>query len=93
MYAWSDILRKDPEGRAGDVWLKTSIRITDLALAPDLSRLVIVGLESLPVSTSKGPVVQQDAHGNNSANSGPPVAHLKENRLIIYDYSTRTQEA
>lgn len=73
-----------------------TIRVTDLAIAPDLSRMVIVGLECLPVVNMKSTMPQSDSQGSSTANSVSQqslVATTKETRLIIYDYASRTQEA
>lgn len=73
-----------------ELWLKTSVRITDLAVAPDLSRLVVVGLEPLPLPAAKPATDGQAAAGSSQQQPMPSVA---EYRLIIYDFSTRVQEA
>lgn len=73
-----------------ELWLKTSVRITDLAVAPDLSRLVVVGLEPLPLPAAKPATDGQVAAGSSQQQPMPSVA---EYRLIIYDFSTRVQEA
>lgn len=86
--AASNLFTKNAEGQTEGVWLKTAVRITDLALAPDLSRIVVVGLESLPVAAPKGSV-QTDGSNINQ----PPPTNAKENRIIIYNFSNRVQEA
>lgn len=70
--------------------------MTDLAIAPDLSRVVIVGLEYLPATNPKASTPQQDGQtptGSASPSQQSLTANTKENRLIIYDYASRTQEA
>ena len=67
--------------------------MTDLAIAPDLSRLVVVGLECLPISNTKASTPQQDGQGGGLTPSQYPTANTKENRVIIYDYASRMQEA
>lgn len=73
------------------MWIKTTIRITDFAIAPDMSRLVVVGLDALPAKPSISAQEGQTAGTSNAAQSA--VSNTKENRLIIYDYATRAQEA
>ncbi|THH10834.1 hypothetical protein EW145_g1054 [Phellinidium pouzarii] len=84
----------DAEGAREDVWVKTGVRVTDLAVAPDLSRVVVVGLENLPIANPKPSSASQDGQNNIGVSSQQTVmANTKENRLIIYDFATRTQEA
>jgi len=73
----------------------TSIRVTDLAIAPDFSRVVIIGLERLPPPVvPKAPSVHENqTAGGSSTSTVQAVRDLKENRLVIYDYATRKQEA
>ncbi|KAI5121012.1 hypothetical protein M0805_005958 [Coniferiporia weirii] len=85
----------DAEGANEDVWIKTGVRVTDLAIAPDLSRMVVVGLESLPTANSKpsSSAPQDSLTGVGGSSQQTGVAGTKENRLIIYDFASRTQEA
>lgn len=71
--------------------MKTSVRVTDLAVAPDSSRMVVVGLECLSSATAKSTSATQDI--GSSTQQPPAVNSLNENRLIIYSYTSRTQEA
>lgn len=75
------------EGQS-ETWLKTSVRITDLAIAPNLSRLVVVGLEIINLTTLKPADAQAGGASQQLA-----LHNIKENRLIIYDYHKKTQEA
>ncbi|TDL15120.1 WD40 repeat-like protein [Rickenella mellea] len=78
------------DGIQREVWGTAVMRITDLAVTPDSSRLVAVGVRHLPPSE------------NNSAGGTPPtgaatqaytVGHGDvENRLIIYNLATKEQE-
>ncbi|KAH8117166.1 WD40 repeat-like protein [Phellopilus nigrolimitatus] len=84
----------DAEGAHEDIWIKTGVRVTDLAVAPDLSRMVVIGLEYLPTANPKPTASHQDGQnigGNGSLQT--TVTNSKENRLIIYDFASRTQEA
>jgi len=84
----------DTSSKEADVWLTTSIRVTDLAIAPDFSRVVIIGLERLPPPVvPKPPSVHESQAASGSSTGITPARDLKENRLVIYDYATRRQEA
>ena len=67
--------------------------MTDLAIASDLSRLVIIGLEYLPIPPTSKPTSQQDQSNSGGAGASQQYANTKENRLIIYDYASKKQEA
>ena len=66
--------------------------MTDLALASDLSRLVVIGLEPLPISQPKLSS-QQDVQNSGVPSSSQQSVNSKENRLIIYDFASKKQEA
>lgn len=82
---------QDANGSREDLWMKTSVRVTDLAIAPDLSRMVVVGLDCLlSAHTSSAPSVQEVGPTTQQPMAGTSST---ENRLIIYSYASRTQEA
>ncbi len=85
-------LFQDTSSKEADVWLSTSIRVTDLAIAPDFSRVVIIGLEQLPPPmVPKPPSVHESQAASGSSTDITPVRY--QNCLVIYDYATRKQEA
>ncbi|EJD05675.1 WD40 repeat-like protein [Fomitiporia mediterranea MF3/22] len=86
------IILWNADGERKEEWTKTTVRVTDLAIAPDLSRLVIVGLECLPLPNAKASTPQQDSQTPSSGPQQPLISSTRENRLIIYDYASRTQE-
>lgn len=71
------------------LWMKTSVRVTDLAIASDLSRMVVVGLDCIPSANAKPPPTTQDTAPNGQTTTPSST----ENRLIIYDYASRNEEA
>ncbi|KAL5529369.1 hypothetical protein ACEPAG_5354 [Sanghuangporus baumii] len=90
------IILWDADGSNKDLWIKTSVRVTDLAIAPDLSKMVVVGLECLPMTNPKASTPQQEGQGltgSGVSSQQSLMANTKENRVIIYDYATRLQEA
>ncbi|KAF5330927.1 hypothetical protein D9619_005384 [Psilocybe cf. subviscida] len=74
------------DGKVRDSWGLAAIRLTDLAVTPDATRLVAIGIEYTPPSdpTRGG---QVDATAGNGA--VPPPNH---NRMIVYDLATREPE-
>lgn len=86
------ILLWDAVDHHEELWIKTTIRVTDLALASDLSRLVVIGLEPLPISQPKLSS-QQDVQNSGVPSSSQQSVNSKENRLIIYDFASKKQEA
>ncbi|KAL5511801.1 hypothetical protein ACEPAH_5019 [Sanghuangporus vaninii] len=88
------IILWDADGSNEDLWVK-SVRVTDLAIAPDLSKMVVVGLECLPMTNPKASTPQQEGQGltgSGVSSQQSLMANTKENRVIIYDYATRLQE-
>lgn len=69
---------QDAEGRRRDLWGSCPIRVTDLTITPDLTRLVAIGMYVPPVPASGPP-------------DGAPGR--SENRIIIFDMATRMPEA
>jgi WD40 repeat protein len=92
------IILWDKEGKQRDSWGSTPLRVTDLAVTPDFTRLVAVGMYNAPtpVPSDLGPARGQpgdvvSAVGNGAANSGNGRA--SENRMIIYDLVTKQIES
>ncbi|KDQ60900.1 hypothetical protein JAAARDRAFT_55637 [Jaapia argillacea MUCL 33604] len=93
------IILWDADGKQRDTWGTTSIRVTDLAITPDFTRVVAVGmhyLASLPSSGGNGrgesvtpPTGGGGAHPHNATNGSTG----SENRMIIYDLATKQTEA
>ncbi|KAF8643801.1 hypothetical protein AX16_008819 [Volvariella volvacea WC 439] len=91
------IFHWDAEGNLQDSWGPTAIRITDLAVASDLSRLVTIGMHQLP---PLGPVNDatngrgSQAGDGQAGGNGPAVPGSKqtENRLIVYNLATKQPE-
>ncbi|TDL25023.1 WD40 repeat-like protein [Rickenella mellea] len=89
------IILWDVDGKQRDTWGTTVIRVTDLAVTPDFSRLVAVGIHHLPSSANNSAVTLQD--GGTPPTGAATQASTErrrdvENRLIIYDLATKQQE-
>jgi hypothetical protein len=87
---------QDAEGNFRDSWGETAIRVTDLAITPDLTRVVAVGIHYRPPSPSVG-VLSPDSRpadsttpstggGNGSSTS---TSRKSENCMIVYDLTTK----
>ncbi|CAL1705275.1 unnamed protein product [Somion occarium] len=85
----------DADGKQRDSWDRTPIRVTDLAITPDFTRLVAVGMYDLPATPHPGsnptapdsgtPAVGGSAPANGSAGSAT--------RLIVYQLSNQQEQA
>ena len=81
-----------------DTWERTSIRVTDLMVTPDFTRLVAVGMYDSPAATAANP---QDAAAPQGGAGAVPGANTgasankssSETRIIIYDLSTKQPES
>ncbi len=86
---------QDVDGKQRDTWGRTPIRVTDLAITPDFTKLVAVGMYDLPspIPQSNAPsaegVTPPAASGAAHANNSPPT----EFRMIVYDLATKQLEA
>ncbi|KAI0748620.1 WD40 repeat-like protein [Daedaleopsis nitida] len=90
------IILWDADGKLRDSWGRTPIRVTDLVVTPDFTRLVAVGMYDLP-SIPPGAIPQdsgaQSGAGpgaNGGANANKTTA---ETRIIIYDLTTKQPES
>jgi hypothetical protein len=82
------------DGTVHDNWGVIPIRVTDLAITPDLTRLVTVGMYShpslLPVRDASQPAWNNGDTA--SPNSGVPV-NGPNHRMIVYDLMTKQVES
>jgi hypothetical protein len=74
-----------------DSWGITAIRITDLAVTPDSTRLVAVGESTKDpiLPTPRGDSVTTNRNGNNHPPNGP---RTPEHLMIVYDLTTKQPE-
>lgn len=90
---------QDTEGRRRDDWGPTAIRITDLAVTPDLTRLVTVGMFNKPPPVSSRSASGAGGDGGASSNSGTPgapnagVRGVTDHQMIVYDMATKQAES
>jgi WD repeat-containing protein 26 len=86
------------DGKLRDSWGITAIRITDLAVTPDFTRLVAVGESArdlnpiLPPTTRNDSVVTSAASRNGNNNPSPGVPRTREYLMIVYDLTTKQPE-
>ncbi|CDO76439.1 hypothetical protein BN946_scf184781.g16 [Trametes cinnabarina] len=89
------IILWDADGKLRDTWGRTPIRVTDLQVTPDFTRLVAVGMyDMMPPPDATGAAagaagVGTGAAGGAAAGVGGRVA---ETRIIIYDLATKQPE-
>lgn len=81
----SRIALQDADGKQRDTWSRTPIRVTDLAITPDFTRLVAVGMyDQLVAPTEDGQAaapVEVNPHSGSST------------RIIIYQLSNKQEQA
>ncbi|KAG6880248.1 hypothetical protein C0992_001816 [Termitomyces sp. T32_za158] len=88
-----NIIHWDVEGNIHDKWVESSIRITDLAVSPDFSRLVSVGMQHLPIGNINEGITGREVQSGDAAAAGAAAARASENRMIIYDLTTKQVES
>jgi WD repeat-containing protein 26 len=88
---------QDAEGNFKDSWGETAIRVTDLAITPDLARVIAVGIHYRPPLAGSmspdnrpaDPSASQSGGGNGSVTS---ASRKSENCMIVYDLATKQTE-
>ena len=96
MYKSVSLLFEDLAGKLRDDWSGVPIRVTDMAVTPDMTRLVTVGMDYMAI-----PPTMMDASGEASGQSTPsPISdgngakmegdRQLENRMIVYDLKSKT---
>ncbi|KAF4576667.1 hypothetical protein EYR40_000914 [Pleurotus pulmonarius] len=93
------VIRWDREGRQRDSWGTTAIRVTDLAVTPDFTRLVTIGMDYVPphsvtVIDANPRASMAGSHGGEAPLSTPQnVPKKPDNRMVIYDLATKQAES
>jgi hypothetical protein len=82
-----------------DSWGITAIRVADLAVTPDSTRLVAVGeqvgecpSEPTPMSDSDTAATTNRNDDNNNPTSDDSRPRMPESLMIVYDLSTKQQQ-
>ncbi|KAL0577932.1 hypothetical protein V5O48_004039 [Marasmius crinis-equi] len=88
------IIQWDHAGANSSSWGTTAIRVTDLAITPDLTRVVTIGMNQIGHYDSTSRRGNPGTQPNSQAGGNPPATGVKtENRMVIYDYSSREVES
>ena len=82
------------DGRVRDDWGHTPIRIFDLALTPDFSRLVAIGesANQPPVERDASLGARRDGSATPPERGGTPAERSVSYQIIVYDLATKTPE-
>jgi WD40 repeat protein len=83
------------DGKQRDSWGITAIRITDLAVTPDFTRLVAIGdsAKDPTLPSARGDSVATSAASRNGNNNpSPSVPRTQEHLMIVYDLTTKQPE-
>ncbi|PPQ72113.1 hypothetical protein CVT24_002424 [Panaeolus cyanescens] len=71
------------DGKVRDSWGTTTIRLTDLAVTPDYTHIIAVGMES------DIPPRGQNGDGSSVATNGASPVPSKTHKIIVYDAATK----
>ena len=90
---------QDIEGNQRDSWGMATIRVTDLDVSPNMTKVVAVGIIHLPPPphppSSTGTSPAPGARGDSASQSPQAQPHTpgsppkQENRMIVYDMTTK----
>lgn len=88
------VVHWDADGKLKESWGVTAIRVTDLAVTPDLTRLVTIGMHHQSLTESSAPPRPPGDHAiygpGGGGGTGPSTApRSSNNRLIVYDLATK----
>ncbi|KAH9928530.1 WD40 repeat-like protein [Epithele typhae] len=83
------IILWDADGKLRNTWARAPIRVTDLMVTPDFTRLVAVGMYDSPSPTSANPA---DAAASAGGGATGPAKSGVETRIITYDLATKQPE-
>lgn len=91
----------DADGKVRDAWNPTAIRLTDLAVTPDFTRLVAIGMEVPSILSPASEPTQSrgaqtgDASSISGGNSGPvaQAGAKATHRMIVFDLATKETES
>ncbi|EJF66274.1 WD40 repeat-like protein [Dichomitus squalens LYAD-421 SS1] len=89
------IILWDADGKMRDKWERTPIRVTDLIVTPDFTRLVAVGMYDMPsIQPGSNPQESVTPAGSGQAQNAAANANKSssETRIIIYDLHTKQAE-
>ncbi|RDX46846.1 WD40 repeat-like protein [Lentinus brumalis] len=84
----------DADGKLRDQWGRTPIRVTDLMVTPDFTRLVAVGMYDAPSLPGLNPQESGTAQASGASAGAAASANKSssETRIIIYDLATKQPE-
>ena len=82
------------DGRVREDWGHTPIRIFDLALTPDFTRLVAIGESAAQSSAEQdaGLGARRDGSATPPERVGTPAVRNPGYQIIVYDLATKTAE-
>ncbi len=85
---------QDADGKLRDQWGRTPIRVTDLMVTPDFTRLVAVGMYDAPSLPGLNPQESGTAQASGASAGAAASANKSssETRIIIYDLATKQPE-
>lgn len=91
-WVWCRVLMtgliQDANGKQRDSWGRTPIRVTDLAITPDFTRLVAIGMYDAPAPPAS---TTPPEAGTPPVGGAVPMhgSRPSEHRVIVYDLATK----
>ncbi|KAL4067711.1 WD40-repeat-containing domain protein [Scleroderma yunnanense] len=87
----------DASGKQVDEWPGVPVRVTDMAVSPDMRRLVVIGMGYQqtgfsPVDGLSTRGVSRESPPPNTAATGGSTQSSSENRIVVYDFKTKASE-
>jgi len=88
----------DMTGKLRDEWSSVPIRVTDMAVTPDMTRLVTVGMDYIAIPTASGDVGRDASReptpvpASNGNGATPSGGRPTENRMIVYELKSKAIE-
>ncbi|KAI6022746.1 WD40 repeat-like protein [Pisolithus marmoratus] len=86
----------EPSGKLMDEWPGVPIRVTDMAVTPDMRRLIVIGMDYHPTGLSSDGLpawgVSRESPPASGVAAGSNVHSPPGNRIVIYDFKTKVTE-
>ncbi|KAI6150688.1 WD40 repeat-like protein [Pisolithus tinctorius] len=86
----------EASGKQVDEWPGVPIRVTDMAVTPDMKRLVVIGMDYQPTGPSSEGLppwgVTRESPPASGIAAGSNAPSSSENCIVIYDFKTKAAE-
>jgi len=88
---------QDASGKQADEWPGIPVRVTDMAVSPDMTRLVVIGMgyqSTTPSSADRLSTrgTSQESPSPNAVGTGSGAQPSSEHCIVIYDFKAKALE-